>query len=205
MAKRGVWNKNQHDIGIVNVEGDGTGTSAIGMMLAQREMRLNSKTPPYLVPIYQEFDDEYLASQFFSDPAGYGNLPPEKEIAIRQDDWRAGFGEDIFDSSDIERYFSSFGMDMRHKGRAVLGWTPTAIALPSITSVSITNADFELDANWTTGAGSPVRSSVQALSGTFSWRLAGANPAWAYQDLTFNANHVGHHFRFTFCRGGQYH
>ncbi len=107
MAKSGIYNPTQHDIGIPIVGSDGTSTNVIGMILAQREMRLNSKTPPYLVPFYQEFDDEYLASQFFSDPAGYGNLPPEKEIAIRQDDWRAGFGEDIFDSSDPRRYFSS--------------------------------------------------------------------------------------------------
>ena len=175
------YQENRFDIGITNVGSTGTGTDVIGFLLAQDRN----------VPIYSEFDDAYLATQRTSGVPGYDNLPPEKELAIVGDDFRAGFGQDIFDASDPKRYFSSFGADLRHKGRAILGWKLNAIAVPSITPVSITNANFEtITSGWTGGSG---RDGGQFLSGSFSYLANNANMS---QSLTFNANHKGHSFRF---------
>jgi len=182
MAKSGIYNANQHDLGLVNVGSDGAGTSVIGMMLAQRKAPDGS-----LAPFYEEYDDEYLASQFFSDPAGYGNLPPEKSIAIRQDSWRSGFGEDWYDSDDPERYFSSFGMDMRHKGRAILGWTPTTVTKPSATTPSIINADMETaSSGWSDGPDTAwARTAQHSRGGTYSWgQHTVAAGEYFYQDLS---------------------
>ena len=196
MAKSGIYNANQHDLGLVNVGSDGAGTSVIGMMLAQRKAPDGS-----LAPFYEEYDDEYLASQFFSDPAGYGNLPPEKSIAIRQDSWRSGFGEDRYDSDDPERYFSSFGMDMRHKGRAILGWTPTTVTKPTANSPSLIDADLE---SWSGGAlvswsvtggvteesaGGNIHAGVRS-----AWLSSGAT---VYQNISWLAKYQNRLFTFT--------
>ena len=119
-------------------------------------------------------------------------MNPEEELPFFQNSWHAGFGQEYFDSA--LKYYRSIGMDLRHKGRALLGWTPGSITLPSITSVSITNADFELDSDWTTGAGDASRSSGQKQSGTYSWQVGNTSPSWAYQNLTYSANHIGHTF-----------
>ncbi len=79
------------------------------------------------VPAYQVFDDEYLASQFFTGEPGYGSLPSEKEIAIRQDDWRSGFGLEVYDSSDNKRYRTST-MDMRFRGMGIAGTKESTVA-----------------------------------------------------------------------------
>lgn len=129
--------KTKHDLGFLDTDGSTT----VGLRLA-RDAKGN--------PIYRTMDDEYLASQMFTGTPGYGNLPPEKELAIRQDDWRSGFGQEVYDANDPKRYFSSIGMDMRYKGMAVAGPIATGIAVPSThslpTDVTIANASFE---DWT--------------------------------------------------------
>jgi len=80
--------------------------------------------------MYAEVDDESLAQQFFSGAPGYANLPPEKEIQIFQDNFIAGCGQEIHDTSDPKRYWKSFNMDLRDKGRAMGGPSCTAIAKP---------------------------------------------------------------------------
>ncbi|KKM88311.1 hypothetical protein LCGC14_1260090, partial [marine sediment metagenome] len=172
--------KGRHDIGIT----DPVTSVNVGMMLAKREDRVT--------PIWEEHDGKHLADQFFTGAPSESYTDPETEMILGQSDFREGFGQEYFDSA--LRYYRSFGMDMRHKGRALLGWTATGITLPAITSVSITNADFELDANWTTGAGAAVRSLTQQNGGTYSWRVGTTDPSWVYQDLTYNANHIGHTF-----------
>ncbi|KKM75830.1 hypothetical protein LCGC14_1386220, partial [marine sediment metagenome] len=177
--------KSRHDIGIVDVGSNGGGADLVGMMLALREDGS---------PAYEEYDGDFLVTQYATGTPSLVNMNPEQELPLFQNSWHAGFGQEYFDSA--LKYYRSIGMDLRHKGRALLGWTTGSISLPSITAVSITNAGVELDANWTTGAGIAGRNNTQKLSGTYSWRLGNAASNWAYQDLTYHANHIGHTFRF---------
>ncbi len=103
------------------------------------------------VPAYQVYDDEFLASQFFTGEPGYGSLPTEKELAIRQDDWRSGFGLDTYDSDDPKRYLASYGMDMRFRGMGIAGPIATMIygtsGWRSPTSSTDTGATWNQDSN----------------------------------------------------------
>ena len=82
------------------------------------------------LPQYAVFDDEFLAQQFFTGEPGYGSLPAEKELAIRQDDWRAGLGLEIYDATDPKRYHKST-MDMRFRSMGIAGWKSNAITAPT--------------------------------------------------------------------------
>ncbi len=138
----------RYDIGILRQDD----TTKVGLMLVKDK---NGN------PRYQVFDDEYLASQFFTGTPGYGNLPPEKELAIRQDDWQAGFGLEVEDGSN-NRYYSSTGMDMRFKGMGIAGQTPTTITLPTrtigwvsptdVVNDGWTNPTYAIDGSTSTGA-----------------------------------------------------
>jgi len=165
-----TYNKERHDIGIQNVGSAGAGTDVIGRMLAKRE--------DGVTPAYEEYDGKYLAQQFFTGTPSLVNIDPEEEVILSQDDWRSGFGLDVFDSNDSKRYRSSIGMDLRHRGQAIAGWTSTTVTKPNTitTAASISNTTFEAAANWTNGA----RSSTYAHGGTYSW-LVGSNTE-AYQD-----------------------
>ncbi len=110
--------KDKFDIGVLRADG----STKVGMMLAKDKSG---------IPRYQTYTDEYLASQYFSDVPGYGNLPAEKELAILQDDWRSGFGQEIYETSDPSRYYSSTGMDMRFKGMGIAGQTLTTVKCPN--------------------------------------------------------------------------
>ncbi len=128
-----TFNSGKHDFGVTY-----SGT-VYGMMLVQKEG----------VPQWAEYDDEYLATQFFTGEPSAVNLPPEREISFVRSDRRSGFGEDVYDSSDTKRYFSSIGCDLRHKGRALLSNEATAIAtLPSTSAKTISNNSFE---SWDNG------------------------------------------------------
>ena len=178
-----TWIQSRHDIGITDVGTAGAGTDLIGMMLVQKNG----------VPQYQVFDDEYLASQFFTGVPGYGSLPPEKEIAMRQDDWRSGFGLEVYDADEPKRYHYSNNMDMRHRGMAICGPKATSVTMASGTDLSllITNSGMENDSNWTGGA----QSSTYKRTGTYSWKLGGAAATYAaYQDLAYVA---GQAYTFT--------
>ena len=127
------------DIGILRQNG----STKVGMMLVKDK---------YGSPSYKVYDDEYLAAQFFSGAPGYGNLPPEKELALRQDDWRSGFGLDVYDSNDPKRYLKSIGMDMRFRGMGIAGPTPTAASIPTHYTASDWNygdRTEDPDSKWT--------------------------------------------------------
>ena len=118
-----------HDIVLVD-----SASKKIGLML-QRDK--NGK-PQYFID-----DDPYLPSQFLTGTPGYGNLPVEKEIAIRQDDWRHGFGREYYSSEYSKAYYSSIGADARFKGMAIAGPVATAITMPFTTGLALTNATME--------------------------------------------------------------
>ena len=161
----------KHDIGVTNVGTGGTGTDVIGMMLAKRE---DGQTPAY-----EEFDAKFLADQFFNSYASVDNVDPEEEMLLTQNDFRSGFGLEFYDRQDPKRYYSSIGADLRFRGMAIAGPTPTTVTIPAIVNPAaiLTNGDMELNANWTNGA----QSGAQFHGGTFSWLVSAAD---AYQDCT---------------------
>ncbi len=175
--------KNKHDLGFLRTDG----TTQVGLRLARDK---NGS------PIYKSYDDEYLAQQFYSGTPGYGNLPPEKELSIRQDDWRSGFGLEVFDSNDPKRYFSSIGMDGRYKGMFVAGPISTAVTRPS--RIVMTDGGLEIWTNPTNltnwskqiAGGSTVTredgGNVTPHGGTYCAKLLddGANKLRIYQSMT---------------------
>ena len=158
------FNSSIHDIGIVRTDG-----SKVGLMLAQRNG----------VPQYSIQDVPFLANQITTDP-DYGSLPPEQEVAMRQDNWEDGFGLEYHDRSDPDRYYASYGMDLRFKGMGIAGPKATAVTLPPgiTTAATIVNGNMELTTGWTYGS----RSNLQAYNGTYSWEVP--ETVDAYQDAS---------------------
>ncbi len=176
--------KDKYDIGITN-----TDSSIVGMMLVQDKNNC---------PLYSEFDDEYLAEQYFTGDAGYGGLPAEKELAIRQDSWRSGISDDIYNSDRPEGYYRSKGMDMRFGGMGIAGWTPTTVITPAEVNVtdSIADANMEVGTGWLAGTANPSeQTSRYAHGGIYSraCNYVGADQ-WDYQDLPWSNTHRGRTF-----------
>ena len=177
-----MYSKERHDFGILRQDG----TTQVGFILAERKG----------VPQWASVDDDYMAQQQTQVP-GYEALPPEKEINLISDDWRSGFGLETFDISDPKRYYESFGMDMRSRGRALLSNGATTITKPTNanSTPTISNADFESDSDWTQGAATTSRDATHVRGGSWAWKvLAAGSAAWAYQDQTEK----------TYCRGATY-
>lgn len=154
------------------------------------------------VPQWQEFDDEYLATQMFTGAAGYSSLPPEREIAFVRDDWRAGFGEDVYDSLDPKRYWSSTGCDLRHKDMAILSWAMSALTKPTTTDPTITDSGLENWGNntldsWLTSGGTLTKETAtpDPNQGTNYAKLVDAGE-YIYQNLS-TTQIKGRRFTFT--------
>lgn len=167
------FSPDKFDVGIVN-----TDAINVGFMLAKKAG----------APVYAVFDDEYLALQFFTGEPGYANLPTERELAIRQVSWRAGFGLDVYNSDEPERYYNSRGMDMRFRGMGISGQAPVnaspniSFPIPIVVDggleswVSTTNL-----ASWSeqSSSGSVQQSSVNVHGGTYSAKLYTNTPGGA--------------------------
>jgi len=172
---------------------DTTSTDLVGLVLVRDKNG---------APVWQEADDEYLANQMFTNAPDYSYLPPSKELALRQSDWRGGFGQETFSDYEPERYFSSKNCDARFKGMVICGPKATGIALPAsiTTAATLTNAGFESGtAGWTnlTAYTTYVRSGT-SCAGVGAGATAYQNAAtWdtSWQGATFNAGgwaaHVG--------------
>lgn len=151
----------KHDIGVTSA----AGACTYGLMLAKDKNG---------APIYNTQTVRFIAGQYTTDP-GYAALPVEEEVAIRQDDWHAGFGQEYYDEILPFRYSGSWGMDLRHEGMGVLGPAVTAIAKPTPPAATLSNTDFEATGSWTGGA----KSTANKKSGLASWLVTTAS---AYQD-----------------------
>lgn len=153
--------KTQHDFGIV----DPSTSSTVGLTCTRDK---DNKIQ------YAEYDDQYLAQQFFNNAASYEYTPPERRILIGQTDWRSGMGLEFADRDDPYRYYQSFGCDLRWKGMICAGYKGTAITPATMTTLVIINGDMELETGWTGGA----RSNAQHYQGAFSWKInLGGNTA----------------------------
>ena len=107
MGAKNEFNHLKHDIGLLR-----TDATSVGLMLAQDRNQ---------VPQYRRDDISYLAQQYFTTEPDYSYLRPEEEIAIRQADWCAGFGQTYYDRDDPKRYEKSIGMDLRFQGMGIAG------------------------------------------------------------------------------------
>jgi len=185
--------KEVHDIGILRADG----TTKVGLMLARDK---------YGVPKYGVYDDEYLALQAVTGTIGYSNLPPEKELAITEDDWRAGMGLEYAASDAVKRYFTSTGMDMRSKGMGVAGPTSTTVTIPNTTggvavgtaATNESNMGFEsaFSGNWT---GDFTQGSNNPRTGTYNaTRTSGSTGVYKSSSLTltFDNGYRSHPFTF---------
>ena len=157
------FTKNRHDFSVT----DPSSGDVIGFILSRQNG----------LPSWMEFDNRFLADQFFTDTPSVVNMNPEEEIPMVLSDFRAGYGQEFYEASDPKRYYFSIGADMRFKGQAILGWGSTGITIPTVPT--ITNADMELDSDWTGGD----RSSAQAHGGTYSRRVNTVQGS-SYQDLS---------------------
>jgi hypothetical protein len=124
--------KEKHDLGFLRQDG----TTTVGLRLARKNG----------VPLYSQYDEDFLANQLMTGNPDYSGLPPEKELSLRQEDWRSGFGQEFFDLSDPKRYHAAYGCDLRFKGMAIAGPLPTTITKPSALTLTVT--DPEMD-TWT--------------------------------------------------------
>ncbi len=131
-------------------------------------------------------------------PQSIPRFPPSMrigapEFANQQDisswtinDQRGGIGiEEMDESLHANRsYFSNCNTGF--KGHICLAPLATEATLPSMTDVTltITNGDMELNSDWTTGAGNAAQSTAQAHGGTYSWLVGGAGAtSHAYQNI----------------------
>uniref|UniRef100_A0A6M3LFI7 Uncharacterized protein n=1 Tax=viral metagenome TaxID=1070528 RepID=A0A6M3LFI7_9ZZZZ len=131
------YSSEKHDIGIVR-----TDTTEVGLMLlTEKDANGND------VPIYRTIYDSYLVSQYTTSP-DFGATNPQKELHIVGESWRSGFGLEIADSAQPERYFSSIGCDLSNKDEAIAGWTPTVITVDTIAWTSPTSTT-DTGAVWT--------------------------------------------------------
>ncbi len=131
--------KARHDISIL----DPSTADTLGFMLA----RDNKDTP-----FWREIDGAALVDLFNTGSPTQFSTDPEKELLLGQSDWRSGFGLEYQDSSDPKRYFNSIGMDLRHKGMAIAGWTSTQVtstAFPVLIDDTLELWTGDLLNNWT--------------------------------------------------------
>jgi len=173
-----VYLKEKHDCGIVR-----TDDTEVGLMLATIEGK----------PAYRTSTERYLKNQYYSGAPDYAALDPQSELPIIMDDFRSGFGLEVADSADPKRYFSSIGMDLRHRGMAIAGPTPTTVTKPdTLAALTIGNKDMEADGTWDAGD----RSATHAYSGTYGWLVnddtasqeaATWDDAWRSKTFTFSA------------------
>ncbi len=169
------FNHSQHDIGITRQDG-----TQVGLMLVKQKDDEGND-----VPVYRTIYDSYLVNQFTTTP-NFGATNPQEEIHIVGDSWREGFG--LYIATDGERYFSSIGCDLRFKDMVIAGPDPQTVTKPAgvSTTASLTNKDFELDANWTGGARSTGPGGT-AHGGTYSWQCTSAQTATQAADTWTNS------------------
>lgn len=146
-----------------------------------------------------EMDSKHLVDLFASDTPIQTNTNPELKLLVGQNDFRSGFGLEVQDLKDPKRYHVTSGMDLRFKGRGILGWNSAGIA-PKATGLdnayTITNPGFESSTVTWTGGGI-ARSSTQAKYGTYSGKHTADNSTQTtQQSITWNDEYQGKEFTF---------
>jgi hypothetical protein len=158
------YNADRHDLGFLRADG----TTKVGFMLARQKDTS---------PCYSVTDDEYLAQQQ-TQLAGYEGLPYEKELRIGQDDWRSGYGQEIYDRNDPKRYLYSQDVDCRFSHKIIPSPADCPFTLPVLPV--ITNAGFEAGdiSGWTESVA--------------SFAIDHTNPRTLLHAVALNANAAGY-------------
>lgn len=120
-----------------------------------------------------------LSPQYFTGQAEYSSLPPEQELAISQDEWHAGFGEEKYE--DGRRYGSSYGGDARTKGRIKVG----PLVNQTLIKCGVVNYGFEAwdnsnCNNWTKDAGTLAKETTTIHGGDSAVKLSSTADTAAY-------------------------
>lgn len=134
-------------------------------------------------------DAPYLNPGFYTSNPSYANAPPEQEFTIAQDEWHSNFGLQDSAIGSEKKYRTSYGVDLRQKGRAYNGPASGTLTLPTNCAPPIKNTGFETTdppANWAvlSGGGAWSRSSTFAQAGTYSGKIAGAVSATTVEQVT---------------------
>lgn len=182
------YNSKQHDMGIT----DPSTADVVGMML----LKVSSLDAKHEVPAWAEYDDQYLATQFFTSQPSYVNTPPERRLAQLRTNWRDSFGKETYSDDEPSRYFASYGMDLSNDGMAVAGPISTAVTLPTITATNEANLDWETWTNSTTPGtwteDQALTQSATAHGGSSSATITTTGATWAivaHQHITWNTEY----------------
>jgi len=175
------YDPKKHHVGFVDQSGN-----TIGMMLA---LDKNG------TPIYQVEDAPYIPYPTRGQSPVDQELPP-----IIQDDWRSGFGLEVYDNDDSKRYYSSIGMDLRFRGMAILGPKVASIAVPSQTvdaAYNVANPGFEdeIGNEWT----NVTRSSTRKNEGSYSGykQVGGYGIVYIDQSISWDDSFQSQEFTLT--------
>jgi len=186
-----AYNFAKHDLGILRSDG----TTTVGMMLVKND----DGSPAYAV-----YDDKYFAEQFSTGQSSYSNVDPQKELIDEQSDWRSGFGLEYWDDDLPKRYYASYGMDLRFKGMAIAGPTPTAVTLPTFTATDEANLNWETwtDATtpgtWTEDL-AVTREATVVHGGSYACKRVATVTGWTlavHQHITWNTEYQSRTFHF---------
>ena len=126
-------------------------------------------------------DAPSLNPGYYSTDPTYANQPPLIEMVIPLDEWHVGYGLQDSPRGAEKRYRTSYGADLRQKGRAYNGPASGTLTLPSNFAPTIFNPGFEVVSsgttlsNWilTSGDGTWAQSAVQKQAGSYSGLSAG--------------------------------
>lgn len=141
------YTKLKHDLGILRQDA----STKVGLILARDSNK---------VPLWETWDDEFLANQQTNE-AGYAGLPVEKELRLGESNWEGGYGREFYDASLSSRYWQTYDMDMRFPNMGIAGSKETAITPPTLPT--ITNANLD-----TWAAGEPTGWTWSQVNGTLS-------------------------------------
>ena len=175
----------QYDISIVRTDG----TTEVGFMLDESGGKKR----------YERVTDPALAQQFFTGDVDYGKMEPEKELALIQSNYEAGFGLEFADSVGTNkfRYYTSVGCDARFKDNVILGPVATAITLDDY-SGTIIDGGLELwDSssvltNWTNASSSTLAQESSIVhGGTYAAKVTRTGDGFFYQDLSWDTRYQG--------------
>lgn len=142
------------------------------------------------VPFYEELTSSAIGEQRVDGTPEYADFRAEEEIRLVSDNWSSGFGLEYEGYPTSGRYHYTTNIDARFSNEVILGSKATAVTLPTVTTLSITNADMELDSDWTGGA----RSGTQKHGGSYSWQVTMAANV-SYQDIESGTDYKGRRYK----------
>ena len=148
-------------------------------------------------------DTSLLPPMLVTGKASTDNYSPEEQIYIKQDDWRGGFQDLLFQENN--KYCKSKNCDGRCEGQFILSpEMKTKMTIPLPTSEVLTNASFEEGAKgltgWTASSETHLTKQGSAYDGDYCVRLSAwdsSATANVYQDVSWHSDFQGRTFTFS--------